>query len=61
MNFKEQNAKERLLFVERWANYVKTHPDKDWSKQQNIIINSSLQSANMTREQYLEMKGEKYD
>lgn len=39
---KEKNKKERLEFVEYWANYVKTHPDKDWSKQQNIIIDSQL-------------------
>ena len=56
MGFKEDNEKERLEFVERWAEYVKKHPDKVWSKQQNMIINSCLNSANMTKEQYLKMK-----
>jgi hypothetical protein len=32
--------------------------DKDWSKQQNVIINSSLKSANMTREQFFKIKKE---
>ena len=36
----ENNFKERLKFVKFWANYVKTHSDKDWSEQQNIVINS---------------------
>jgi hypothetical protein len=39
---KENNFKERLKFVEYWANYVKTHPDQCWSEQQNLIINSQL-------------------
>lgn len=39
---KEINRKERLEFVKYWANYVKTHPDKEWSRQQNIIINSQI-------------------
>ena len=58
MGFIEKNNKERLDFVQKWAEYVRTHSDKDWSKQQNIIINSSLRSVNMTREQFFKMKGE---
>jgi len=58
MSFIEENNKERLEFVDRWAEYVRTHSDKDWSKQQNIIINSSLKSANYSREGYLKMKNE---
>ena len=42
--FKAQNAKERLEFIEFWANYVKTHSDKKWSKQQNILIDSQINS-----------------
>lgn len=42
--FKEKNAKERLKFIDFWAEYVKSHKDKDWSKQQNIIINSQLKN-----------------
>lgn len=58
MNFIEENKKERKNFVHKWAEYVRNHSDKDWSRQQNIIINSSLKSANMTREQFFKMKGE---
>ncbi|MBI1972943.1 hypothetical protein HYS50_02980 [Candidatus Woesearchaeota archaeon] len=53
------NNKDRMWFVKRWAEYVKTHSDKEWSEQQNIIINSQLQSAqatNLTPEQYLKIK-----
>ena len=58
MGFIEENEKERKNFVRKWAKYVRTHSDKDWSKQQNVIINSALKSANMTREQFFKMKGE---
>jgi len=52
MGFIEENEKERKSYVQKWANHVRTHSDKDWSKQQNIIINSSLKSASMTKEQF---------
>jgi len=51
-----KNFKQRLEFVEYWANYVKTHPNKVWSKQQNVIINSILQSANQNPKTYLKIK-----
>ena len=55
------NKKERLNFVKYWAEYVRTHSDRIWSKQQNILINSQIQSAKHTKltpRQYLKMKGE---
>jgi hypothetical protein len=58
MGFIEENNKERMSFVHMWAEYVRTHNDKEWSKQQNMIINSALRSANMTREQFFKMKKE---
>jgi hypothetical protein len=58
VSFIEENQKDRKNFVRKWAEYVRTHSDKDWSKQQNVIINSALKSANMTREQFFKMKGE---
>jgi hypothetical protein len=36
------NAEDRLNFVKYWANYVKTHEDEEWSKQQNMLINSQI-------------------
>lgn len=38
----EQNKKDRLWFVDFWANYVKTHSDEEWSRQQNVLINSFI-------------------
>ena len=58
MSFISKNQKERMRFVDKWAEYVKTHSDRDWSKQQNVIINSNLRSASMTKEQFFKMKGE---
>lgn len=60
MSFTDKNQKERMAFVDKWAEYVKTHSDKDWSRQQNIVINSSLKSASMTKEQFFKMKMEKH-
>lgn len=38
----KDNQEDRLNFVKYWANYVKTHDDENWSKQQNIVINSQI-------------------
>ena len=58
MSFTSENQKARIDFLDKWAEYVKTHSDKEWFKQQNVIINSSLKSALMTKEQFFNMKGE---
>jgi len=55
------NDKDRMWFVKFWAKYVRTHPDKEWSRQQNIIINSQIKNARSIRlspKQYLKIKGE---
>jgi len=39
---KKKNFKERLKFIEYWVNYIKTHSDKEWSSQQNDLINSQI-------------------
>jgi len=43
--FKKRNFRDRLDFIKFWVDYIKTHSDKEWSKQQNVIIDSQLQSA----------------
>lgn len=49
--------KTRMDFVEYWAEYVRTHSGKDWSKQQNIIVNSQLNNnIGLTKEEYLKLK-----
>lgn len=42
---KEGNFKERIEFVKYWAKYVRTHDDKDWSRQQAMLINSQLENS----------------
>jgi hypothetical protein len=37
--FKKKNAEERLKFIDFWAEYVRTHSDKEWSQAQNKVIN----------------------
>jgi hypothetical protein len=41
-----RNAEERQAFIKQWAEYVRTHDDAEWSRQQNKLINSQLRSAN---------------
>lgn len=58
--FIKLNNEDRMWFVEYWANYVKTHPDKVWSKQQKMLIDSQIKNARnlkLTPKQYLEIKG----
>jgi len=54
--FLKENQKERYRFIDQWPDNVRTHSDQDWSRQQNVIINSCLRTASMTKEQYLAMK-----
>ncbi len=53
-----KNNEERLAFVDKWAEYVRNNSDEDWSRQQNILINSGLISSNISKEEYLEIKKE---
>ena len=41
--FKAKNARERLKFIDFWANYIKTHSDEEWSEQQNIVIDGQIE------------------
>lgn len=57
----KDNREERMNFVEYWADYVRTHPDKEWSGQQKILIDSQIKNARqskLTPKEYLEIKGE---
>ena len=40
------NTEQRRAMIKRWAEYVRTHDDEEWSRQQNRLIDSQLQSAN---------------
>ncbi len=59
---KEINRQDRKWYVKFWANYVRTHKDSEWGRQQNAFINSLMQGARQTKisvEDYLKIKGEK--
>ena len=44
-------------FIDYWVEYIKTHSDEEWSRQQNVVINSQLQSAKQwSREEYLDLQ-----
>ncbi len=32
------SKEDRINFIKFWANYIKTHSDKDWSEQQKILL-----------------------
>jgi len=42
---REENQKERLAFIKRYSEWVKSVPNKIWSKQQAVLINSFLMSS----------------
>lgn len=55
----KDNKEDRMNFVVYWANYVKTHTDEEWSRQQKILIDSQIQNARaspLSREKYLAIK-----
>lgn len=39
---KRKNFNERLKFIDIWVEYIKTHEDWEWSKQQSAFINSIM-------------------
>lgn len=43
---KRTNQDERRAFIRRWAEFVRTHDDEEWSRHQNKLIDSQLQTAN---------------
>lgn len=39
---KRLNVEQRREFVKSWAEYVRDHPDGEWSRQQNTVVDSQL-------------------
>jgi len=39
------NKEDRINFVKFWVNYIKSHKDEEWSKQQNEIINAQIKES----------------
>ncbi|MBI2146395.1 hypothetical protein HYU22_03580 [Candidatus Woesearchaeota archaeon] len=53
----ESNHRQREEFIDFWVTYMKTHSDKEWSRQQNVLTNSVLKSCTqLSREEYAELK-----
>ncbi len=58
----KRNREDRMKFVEFWAEFVRSNPDKVWSEQQAVLINSQLRNKPMISvEEYLMMKNELRD
>ena len=39
----KENRADRKWMIEYWAAYIRTHPDKDWSRKQAALIDAVLQ------------------
>jgi len=56
---REQNRKERLVFIRRYSKWVKSVPNEVWSRQQASLINSFLSNSKNFQpdlQEYLLMK-----
>jgi hypothetical protein len=36
------NKEDRMNFIKYWAQYIRTHSDKEWSSQQKVLIDSQI-------------------
>ncbi len=41
---RKKNFKERLDFIKKWVEYIKTHSDEEWGEQQGLLINSQFEN-----------------
>jgi hypothetical protein len=39
---KQKNFQERLRFIDYWVKFIKEHSDKEWSEQQNMLIDAQI-------------------
>jgi len=39
---KDKNKEDREWMIKHWAHYIRTHSDKEWSKQQKELIDSLI-------------------
>ncbi len=57
----KDNKEERMNFVIYWADFVRSHADEVWSKQQNMLINAMMHNTKnypLSPKEYLALKGE---
>ena len=38
----KENRQDRIWMVKHWAEFIRTHSDKEWSKQQKEFIDSLI-------------------
>jgi hypothetical protein len=41
---KKSNFKERIWFIKYWIEYMKTHPDEEWSEGQRKLIDAQFEN-----------------
>ncbi|AWB26719.1 hypothetical protein [Halococcoides cellulosivorans] len=46
-----RNQTQRIEQIERWAEYVRSHPDEEWGRQVNTLVDAQLQSARHARQE----------
>jgi hypothetical protein len=56
MGLSKKEKEARLQFVRLWVDYMKTHSNKVWSRQQAMLINSQLIGADQNVKRYLDVK-----
>ena len=52
----KNNREDRLNFIKYWADYVKSHNDKKWSKQQKMLIDSQINNSKQLYNHLLKTK-----
>lgn len=51
-----RDLKSRLDFIRFWTNYMKTHTNSVWSRQQVMLINSVLKTSDKDPKLYFKVK-----
>ena len=49
-----RDYEERRWFIKTWVEYMKAHTNSDWSRQQNVLINSVMKTSDQSKERYLD-------
>lgn len=48
---------DRNGFIDYWVKYMRKHTDQEWSREQNVLINSVLKTCRQpSREEYIKSK-----
>ena len=45
------NDEDRINFIKFWVKYMKSVSDEEWSRQQNVVINSQIEIAQQFRKE----------